>query len=120
MSLDAGLLAQLAALQPLRLPLVASQRRFALKQKRRPSGVADIRGVAAGFDAGEGLGHAVQAELMELVGVGAGSSNRPQVCLTGSTAHGLFRSRRQYSVPSQVQINSFKSRIEFEHITFRL
>ena len=61
--LDAGLLAQLGVVQPLRQPLVASQRRFAFEQQRKPFGVAEACGLAAGFDVGEGLGHAVKAEL---------------------------------------------------------
>ncbi|GGI34054.1 hypothetical protein GCM10010987_77500 [Bradyrhizobium guangdongense] len=52
--LDAGLLAQLGVLQPLRQPLVASQRRFAFEQEREPFGVAEACGLAAGFDVGEG------------------------------------------------------------------
>ncbi len=65
--LDAGLLAQLGILQPLREPLVASQGRFAFEQEREPFGMAEARGVAAGFDVGEGLGHAVKAEGVELI-----------------------------------------------------
>jgi hypothetical protein len=65
--LDAGLLAQLGVLQPLRQSLVASQRCFAFEQQRKPFGVAEACGFAAGFDVGEGLGHAVKAELMELI-----------------------------------------------------
>lgn len=65
--LDTGLLAQLGVLQPLRQPLVASQCRFAFEQQCKPFGVAEARGVAAGFDVGEGLGHAVKAERVELI-----------------------------------------------------
>ena len=65
--LDAGLLAQLGVLQPLRQPLVAPQRCFAFEQQREPFGVAEACGIAAGFDVGEGLGHAVQAKCMELI-----------------------------------------------------
>ena len=65
--LDAGLLAQLGVSQPRRQPLVASQRRFAVEQQREPFGVAEARGLAAGFDVGEGLGHAVKAERVELI-----------------------------------------------------
>ena len=65
--LDAGLLAQLGVLQPLRQPLVTSQRRFTFEQERKPFGVAEACGVAAGFDVGEGLGHAVKAERVELI-----------------------------------------------------
>jgi hypothetical protein len=54
-------------LQPLRQPLVASQRRFAFEQEREPFGVAEARGLAAGFDVDEGLGHAVKTETMELI-----------------------------------------------------
>ena len=48
-------------------PLVASQRRFTFEQQRKPFGVAEACGVAAGFDVGEGLGHAVKAECVELI-----------------------------------------------------
>jgi hypothetical protein len=37
--LDAGLLAQLGVLQPLRQPLVAPQRGFAIEQQRKPFGM---------------------------------------------------------------------------------
>ncbi|MGY3424730.1 hypothetical protein ACVWZW_005205 [Bradyrhizobium sp. F1.13.4] len=57
----------LAYWQPLRQPLVASQRRFAFEQERKPFGVAETRGLAAGFDVDEGLGHAVKPERVELI-----------------------------------------------------
>ena len=53
--------------QPLRQPLAASQRCFAFEQKRKPFGVAEAGGLVAGFDVGEGLGHAVKAERVELI-----------------------------------------------------
>ena len=64
---DAGLLAQLGVLQPLRKSLVAPQRGFVFEQERKPFGVAEACGLAAGFDVGEGLGHAVKAQRVELV-----------------------------------------------------
>ena len=57
--LDAGLLAQPGVLQPLRQPLVASQRRVVFEQQRELA--------AADFDVGEGLGHAVKAERVESI-----------------------------------------------------
>ena len=41
--------------------------RFAFEQEREPFGVAEARGVTAGFDVGECLGHAVKAERVELI-----------------------------------------------------
>lgn len=54
-------------MKPLRQSLVASQRRFTFEQERKPFGVAEAGGLAAGFDVGEGLGHAVKAERVELI-----------------------------------------------------
>ena len=65
--LDAGLLAQLGVVQPLRQPLVAPDGRFAFEQQRKPFGMAEACGLAAGFDVDEGLGHAVKAERVELI-----------------------------------------------------
>jgi len=65
--LDARLLAQLGVAQAGGEPLVVAQRGFALEQKREPFVVTEACGLAGGFDIGEGLGHAVEAEGVEAV-----------------------------------------------------
>ena len=70
--LDAGLLAQLGVTQPLRQPLVVTERGFAFEQQGEPFGMAEACGFAAGFDIDEGLGHAVKAECVELIEGGMG------------------------------------------------
>jgi len=43
------------------------QRGFALEQQREPFGVTEAGGLAGGFDIGEGLGHAMEAERVKAV-----------------------------------------------------
>lgn len=65
--LDACLLAQLRVAQAGRKPLVVAQRGFTFEQQREPFGVAEACGLPGCFDVGEGLGHPVEAEGVEVV-----------------------------------------------------
>lgn len=65
--LDARLLAQLGVTQASGEPFVVPQRGFTFEQQRKPFGVTEACGLTGGFDVGEGLGHAVEAEGVEAV-----------------------------------------------------
>ncbi|MGY2933043.1 hypothetical protein ACVWZ6_002645 [Bradyrhizobium sp. GM6.1] len=43
------------------------QRGFTFEQQRKPFGVTEACALTGGFDVGEGLGHAVEAEGVEAV-----------------------------------------------------
>jgi hypothetical protein len=59
--------AQLGVTQTSGEPLVVTQRGFTFEQQRKPFGVTEACGLTGGFDVGEGLGHAVEAEGVEAV-----------------------------------------------------
>ena len=64
---DAGLLAEFCGAQPRRQPLVAPKRRFPIEQQSEPvMAIEPFRLVGLG-EFGEGLGHSVKAEGVELV-----------------------------------------------------
>ncbi len=65
--LDARLLAQLGVAQASGEPFVVPQRGFTFEQQSKPFGVTEAASLAGGFDVGEGLGHAVEAEGVEAV-----------------------------------------------------
>jgi hypothetical protein len=65
--LDGGLLTQLGVAHSRREAFVVPQGCFAIEQKREPFGMAEACGLAGGFDVGEGLGHAVKPERVELI-----------------------------------------------------
>ena len=65
--LDDGVLARTRIAQTGSEPLVTAMRKLAIEQQPKPVGVAERRGVDGGFQFGEGLGHAGEAELVQLV-----------------------------------------------------
>ena len=65
--LDACLLAQLGVAQASGEPFVVPQRGFTFEQQSKPFGVTEAASLTGGFDVGEGLGHAVEAEGVEAV-----------------------------------------------------
>ena len=65
--LDDGLLAQPSIAQPGGQALVAAMGDLAVEEQPQPVGMAERRGVACGFQFGEGLRHAGKAELVQLV-----------------------------------------------------
>ena len=65
--LDDGLLAQPGIAQPGGEPLVAAMGDLAIEQQTEPVGMGERCGFAGGFEFGEGLGHAGEAELGELI-----------------------------------------------------
>ena len=65
--LDAGLLAQFGDAQPRREAFVLPPGRFTIEQEAEPFVMAEAVGFTAGHYLSEGLGHAMQAEGMELV-----------------------------------------------------
>jgi hypothetical protein len=64
---DAGLLAQLGIAQAGYEPFVAPPRRFAIKEEPKPFAMTKVIGLALCIDFGEGLGHALKAERVELI-----------------------------------------------------
>lgn len=64
--LDARLLSQLGLAQAGDEPLVVAQRGFAFEQQCEPFGLLKTVGLASAFDVGEGLGHAVEADGVEI------------------------------------------------------
>jgi hypothetical protein len=64
---DAGLLAEFCCAQPGRQPLVASKRRFSIKQQSEPVVAVDPFRLICLCEFGEGLGHSVKAEGVKLV-----------------------------------------------------
>ena len=65
--LDAGVVTQFGIAQPGGQALVAAMRHPAIDQQAEPIGMGEGRPLAGGFEFGEGLGHAGEAELGELI-----------------------------------------------------
>jgi hypothetical protein len=65
--LDAGVMAQPGITQARRQAPVAAMRDLAVEQQAEPFGMGQLSGIGRGFDLGEGIGHAGEPELVQLI-----------------------------------------------------